>query len=100
MKLINYYRLAKKHIHLIINIKIGNIPRLIKFYKSYKKYRRLNSSKELNISDFYPCINDNTSTTPFDTHYFYQGVWAFSKIKESGVKNHIDVGSEIRWVDC
>ena len=98
MRLIDYYRLAKKHIHLIINLKIGNIARLVKFYKSYKKYRCLNGSEEINISDFYPCINDNTLKTSFDAHYFYQGIWAFSKIKESRVKNHIDVGSEIRWV--
>ena len=98
MKLIDYYKLIKKHIHLIIDLRTSNISRLIKFYKSYKKYRRLNGAEELSISDFYPCINDNSSTTPFDAHYFYQGVWAFRKIKESGVKNHIDVGSEIRWV--
>lgn len=98
MKLINYYKLAKKHICLIIDPKLGNIPRLTKFYESYKKYKRLNSSEELNVSDFYPCINDNTLMASFDAHYFYQGIWAFRKIKESGVKNHIDVGSEIRWV--
>lgn len=84
----------------MIDLKTGNIPRLTRVYESYKKYMRLGDSEELSIPDFYPCINDNTSTTPFDAHYFYQGVWAFIKIKESGVKNHIDVGSEIRWVDC
>jgi len=67
-------------------------------FKRIKKYKSLKGSEKLNISDFYPCINDNTAMTPFDAHYFYQGVWAFKKIKESGVKNHIDVGSEIRWV--
>ena len=92
------YKTIKKNSNLIINIKIRNISRLIKFYKSYKKYRCLNGSEEINISDFYPCINDNTLTTPFDAHYFYQSVWAFSKIKESVVKNHIDVGSEIRLI--
>ena len=98
MKLIDYYKLIKKHIHLIIGLRTSNISRLKRFYESYKKYRRLNGSEELNISDLYPCINDNTLKTSFDAHYFYQGIWAFSKIKESGVKNHIDVGSEIRWV--
>lgn len=98
MKLRNYYKLLKKHIRLIIDFRTSNIPRLIKFYESYKKYRCLNGAEELNISDFYPCINDDTPTTPFDAHYFYQGVWALRKIKESGVKNHLDVGSEIRWV--
>jgi len=98
MKLINYYKLVKKHINLIINFKTSNIPKLIRFYGTYKKYRILNGAEELSISDFYPCINDDTPITPFDTHYFYQGVWAFKKIKERGVKNHIDVGSEVRWV--
>ena len=98
MKLIDYYKLAKKHIHLIIDLKFQNLPRLIKFYNSYKKYEHLTNAEEISISDFYPCLNDDTSTAPFDAHYFYQGVWAFRKIKESGVKNHIDVGSEIRWV--
>lgn len=98
MKVTDYYKLAKKHIRLIIDLNIGNIPRLIQFYSSYKKYKLLTNAEELNISDFYPCLNDNTPTTPFDAHYFYQGVWAFLKIKESGVENHVDVGSEIRWV--
>lgn len=98
MKLIDYYKLAKKHIYLLIDLKISNIPRLIKFYRYYKQYKHLTNAEELNISDFYPCINDDTPTTSFDTHYFYQGVWAFRKIKESGVMSHFDVGSEIRWV--
>lgn len=98
MKLIAYYKLIRKHIHLIIDLKIRNIPRLIKFYGSYKKYKHLTNAEELNFFDFYPCINEDIPTTPFDAHYFYQGVWAFKKIKESGVKNHLDVGSDIRWV--
>jgi len=98
MNISGYYKILKKSCHLIVNMQINNIPRLIRFYKSYKKYKRLNGSEKLNIFDLYPCINDDTLTTPFDGHYFYQGIWAFRKIKESGVKSHIDVGSEIRWV--
>ncbi|GAH09625.1 unnamed protein product, partial [marine sediment metagenome] len=88
----------KKQIHLIIDLKLRNIPRLINFYSSYRKYTHLTNAEKLSISDFYPHIADNTPTTPFDAHYFYQGIWAFRKIKESGVKSHVDVGSEIRWV--
>ena len=98
MKSIDYYKLVMKHIHLIIDLKTRNIPRLIKFYRSYKQYKHLTNAEDLNISNFYPCLNDNTPITPFDAHYFYQGVWAFKKIKESGVETHVDVGSEIRWV--
>jgi hypothetical protein len=83
MKLKKYYKFAREHSNLIIDLKIHNIPRLLKFYDSYKKYKHLPIAEELNISDFYPCINDDTPTTPFDAHYFYQGVWAFRKIYES-----------------
>lgn len=98
MKLTDYYELVRKHITLVIYLKIQNISKLIKFYRSYKKYKHLLNSEELNIFDFYPCINDGVPETPFDAHYFYQGVWAFRKIKESQVRSHVDVGSEIRWV--
>jgi len=98
MKSRDYYKLAMKNLHLIIALNTRSIPRLIQFYTSYKKYRHLTNSEEINIFDLYPCINDNTATIPFDSHYFYQGIWAFMKIKESGTKNHVDVGSEIRWV--
>lgn len=98
MKATDYYNLARKNIQLIIDLKFRNIPKLIKFCSSYKQYKQLTNANELNISDFYPCINDNISTIPFDAHYFYQGVWAFKKINESGVKSHVDVGSELRWV--
>ena len=98
IKLTDCYRLIKKNNHLIIDLKIINISRIIKFYDSYKKYKQLSNSEELNIFDIDLCISDNVPTTPFDAHYFYQGVWAFSKIKESGIESHVDVGSEIRWV--
>lgn len=94
----NNYKLVTKHLRLIIDLKIHNIPKLINFFNSYRKYKFLANAEELKISDFYPRINDDTPTTPFDAHYFYQGVWAFRKIKESRIKNHVDVGSEIGWL--
>ncbi len=93
-----YYNLVMKHLRLIIEVKFRNIQRLIRFLDSYRKYKHLTNKEKLKISDFYPCINDNKQKTPFDAHYFYQGVWAFKKIKESRIKNHVDVGSEIGWL--
>lgn len=98
MKLRIFHQLAKKFINLIITINVNNIPKLIRFYKSYKQYKYLNKFEKLNTANFYPCIHDNTTTTTYDAHYFYQGVWAFNLIKRSKIKIHIDVGSEIRWV--
>lgn len=98
MKIKKNYNLIMKHIKLIMDLKIQNIPKLIKFFNSYRKYKFLSDIEELKISYLYPCINDNVRKTPFDSHYFYQGIWAFRKTKESGVKKHVDIGSEIRWV--
>ncbi len=98
MRLVNYYKIIMKYIRLIVEIKPLNFPKLLNFHSSYKKYKSLTNTGELSALDLYPCISDDTPTTPFDAHYFYQGVWAFNRIKESGVKDHVDVGSEIRWV--
>jgi len=97
-KVNNKRQLTIKHFRLIIDLKLQNIPKFIRFLNSYRKYKHLTNYEDLKISDLYPCLNDNIKKTPFDAHYFYQGIWAFSKIKTSEVKNHIDVGSEIRWV--
>jgi hypothetical protein len=70
----------------------------IKFISSYKTYKRLSGPGSLSRFEICPRLKDDTPKTGFDAHYFYQGVWAFSKIVNSGAKNHVDVGSEVRWV--
>ena len=45
-----------------------------------------------------PCLHDKKSTTGFDSHYFYQDIWAFKKIFESKCQYHIDIGSKIYFV--
>ncbi len=96
---ISFYKKSKARMNrLFRNLKVQNISKLEEFYKSFKNYRNLANAEKLKIHDFYLRVNDNTLTTSFDPHYFYQGVWAFRKIKESRVKNHVDVGSELRWV--
>jgi len=59
---------------------IGAFPRYIGFFKDLVKYSRLHGAEQIEIVNTYPCIHDKTQTTSFDSHYFYQDIWAFKKI--------------------
>ncbi len=52
----------------------------------------------MTMGDLFPILDERTSTTSFDTHYFYQDIWAFRKIHESGATAHVDVGSKVDYV--
>ena len=79
-------------------LKLKNIPKYISFFSELRQYKRMDGAEKIVMRDLYPIINERTSSTSFDTHYFYQDIWAFRKIFESGVKNHIDVGSKVDYV--
>jgi len=71
------------------------IPELIVYIRSWVKYAHLDKAEKLNFIDIYPCLYDRTSTTPIDTQYFYQDIWAYKKIQTSNNKEHTDVGSRV-----
>jgi SAM-dependent methyltransferase len=50
------------------------------------------------LKDFYPCLTDRTQETPIDYQYFYQAVWAMTALCQMRPKQHIDVGSDIKFV--
>lgn len=66
------------------------------FIRDWRRFRLMGGVAP--ASEFYPCLFDKTATTGIDTHYFYQGIWAFKKIQNSSVKIHVDVGSDVRFV--
>jgi SAM-dependent methyltransferase len=43
----------------------------------------------------YPCLGDWTTTTPFDSHYFYQGAWLARKLRLRSPLKHVDIGSSV-----
>jgi len=45
----------------------------------------------------YPCLQDNNTSTPFDTHYLYHTAWAARIIKKINPPLHIDIGSCLRF---
>jgi len=79
-------------------LKLKNIPGYVSFFSELRQYKRMEGAEDISFRDLYPILNERTSTTAFDTHYFYQDIWAFKKIFESGVESHVDVGSKVDYV--
>ena len=79
-------------------LKLKNIPKYISYFSELRQYKRMAGAEIISMRDLYPILNERTSTTSFDTHYFYQDIWAFRKIFESGVKTHVDVGSKVDYI--
>ena len=72
---------------------------LIKLKESFDKFNQLDTVKKLsnNWGNKYPCLNDNTGTTPFDAHYIYHPAWAARIVKEINPEKHIDISSTLHF---
>lgn len=68
------------------------------YWAGWIRYQNMPGAEHLRLGDRYPCLGDRTSITPFDPHYFYQGVWAFTDIVAQSPEAHVDVGSQIDFV--
>ncbi|MFZ5502722.1 MAG: class I SAM-dependent methyltransferase [Pseudomonadota bacterium] len=79
-------------------LKLKNIPKYISFFSELRQYKRMEGAEDISSRDLYPVLDERTSTTAFDTHYFYQDIWAFRKILESKAASHVDVGSKVDYV--
>ncbi len=62
------------------------------------KYSRMEGAEKIKIRDSYPCLFDKTNKTKVDSHYFYQGLWAFRNIYEHKPQFHVDVGSSVSYI--
>lgn len=74
------------------------LPSYIWFIKDLIGYSRMKGRERIGLLDISPCIYDKTETSGFDHHYFYQDTWAFQRIYESKVDDHVDVGSRVDFV--
>jgi len=77
---------------------LNSILRYPGFIKDLIRYSRISDAEKISFLDTQPCLNEKTKTAKFDTHYFYQDIWASKRILESKVLTHIDVGSRIDFV--
>jgi SAM-dependent methyltransferase len=56
------------------------------------------SAEQLALIDSYPILSERTSSTGFERHYFHVSCWASRRISASGLRHHVDVGSDHRML--
>jgi len=71
---------------------------LPRYFQSLMAYRKLAPSDKVGFLDLQPCLGDWTVSTPFDSHYFYQGAWAARKLKLSSPTRHVDIASSVSMI--
>jgi hypothetical protein len=71
------------------------LPGFFSYWSDWFRYVRLEGSEKIRLVDTYPRLHEKTKTTTFDSHYFFQDIWAFKKIQQSSTQWHVDVGSRI-----
>ena len=50
------------------------------------------------VEDIYPCLDDKTANTEFNAHYTYHPAWASRVLAKTKPKEHIDIGSSVRFI--
>ncbi len=79
---------------------MANLSRYPGFLADLVRYRRAPGAEPWSGISIRPMLDDRTTTTSFDAHYVYQGAWALRHLAAHRPSQHVDVGSEIRWVAC
>lgn len=79
---------------------VKNIISYPEYIRDIITYRKLIAYKKPWAFSYYPILSDKTSTSSFDPHYMYLGMWAFRAIVKNNPEEHVDVGSQINWVTC
>jgi len=96
--LLGGYRTIKKN---SIYQKITGFTRDKKFKTDFKKFQQLSGGNNprfpINWSDRYPCLNDNTKNTHFDSHYIFHPAWAARIIRHNNPPCHVDISSTLHF---
>lgn len=76
--------------------------RFLKYLRHFLTFRRLSRSTTCDLPirwrDQYPCLSDETSTTPFDRHYVYHTAWAARVLAREMPSMHVDISSSLYFV--
>jgi Caenorhabditis protein of unknown function, DUF268. len=70
------------------------VLRFFEYLGEYARFRRASDGRfRLRVRDWYPCLGDKLSHTPFDQHYTYHPAWAARVLATTRPEYHVDISS-------
>jgi len=93
----------KKYIPGVVGIYqfLRGITLLPAFFSDYRTFAKSAKKSEgrfpLRKRDFFLCLFDKTTDTPFDPHYTYHPAWAARVVARTNPKKHIDIASALKF---
>jgi len=81
-----------------MRLRLEDAGKYFAFLSERRRFERMPGGGKVPWRDLHPCLHEKTATTSFDTHYFYQDIWAFRKIARRGTPEHVDVGSKVDYI--
>jgi SAM-dependent methyltransferase len=91
--------MLKKALRVLKNTKSAEDHGLDSFFGQYNAFEKLDINKRFPLlkEEIFPCLNDNTGSTPFDAHYIYHPAWAARIVREINPDMHIDISSTLHF---
>ncbi|MEJ5309063.1 MAG: DUF268 domain-containing protein [Anaerolineae bacterium] len=78
---------------------VRGVVNLGAYLKDWRRYARLPGAEPVRWIDSWPQLHDRTATTPFDPHYFWMNGWAMRRIVAQHPTQHLDIGSQVVFVN-
>jgi len=70
-----------------------------RFLAEWRRYAHLRGAERLLVGNAHPCLGDRTCSSGIDAHYFYVNGWAMRRIVAQQPAQHVDIGSQILFVN-
>jgi len=90
----------KKWINPVVNLSNlkSIVPKYLKFIRDWRKYSHMKDAEKLSLKHSKPLLFDDTVKSSYDSHYFYQDIWAFKRILKLESNSHIVIGTKGYYV--
>lgn len=75
---------------------LAALPAYVGLLIDWRHY--LAAGGQAKLADFYPCLSDRTAETKIDPQYFHQAVWAMRQLHQQPPVEHVDIGSDSKFV--
>jgi SAM-dependent methyltransferase len=80
-------------------VRAASVPqRAVRYVADWRRYRGLPGAERLRLRHAFPRIDDARATSAYDSHYFFQDIWAARHIAFRRPDRHVDVGSRVDFV--